>query len=136
MGHGLHLCAVYVARWAPISASIILIPLWPQKARPGRPRARTHCSAPFEDKAGPGGLLPGEIPGILNICDICDIRDIGAASPSSAVPSTLCRFPLVILQQAAQSFATQHCSHVPVGIRLPVLDKRSNAVAAGRGGAV
>src|SRR5438876_3752704 len=41
-----------------------------------------HCSAPFEDKAGPGGLLPGEIPGILNICDIC------AASPSSAVPST------------------------------------------------
>ena len=28
-----------------------------------------HCSAPFEDKAGPGGPLPGEIPGILNICD-------------------------------------------------------------------
>src|SRR6266705_734853 len=48
-------------------------PLLPagQKTRPGRPRARTHCSAPFEDKAGPGGLLPGEIAGILNICDIC-----------------------------------------------------------------
>ena len=29
-------------------------------------------------------------------------------SPSPAVPSPLCRLPLVILQQAAQSFSTPH----------------------------
>jgi len=29
-------------------------------------------------------------------------------SPSPALPSTLCRLPLVILQQAAQSFSTPH----------------------------
>jgi hypothetical protein len=46
-----------------------------------------HCSAPFEDTAGPGGLLPGEIPGILNICAIC------AASLSSAVPPTFMALP-------------------------------------------
>jgi hypothetical protein len=63
-----------------------LIP-YRQKTRPGRPRARTHCSAPFEDRAGPGGLLPGEIPSMLNICDIC------AASPSSVVPSTFMPLP-------------------------------------------
>src|SRR2546430_1449358 len=51
-------------------------------------------------------LLPGEFLGILNVCDTC------AASPSSAVPSTLCRFPLIVLQQAAKSFSTPHCSHV------------------------
>jgi hypothetical protein len=39
-------------------------------------------------------------------------------SPSPAVPSTLCRFPLVILQQAAQSFSTPHCSRVPSCLRL------------------
>ncbi len=30
----------------------------------------------------------------------------------------LCRFPLVILQQAAQSFSTPHCSRVPSCLRL------------------
>src|SRR6516165_10648722 len=39
-------------------------------------------------------------------------------SPSPAVPSTLCRLPLVILQQAAQSFSTPHCSRVPSCLRL------------------
>src|SRR2546430_1449361 len=57
-------------------------------------------------------LLPGEFLGILNVCDTC------AASPSSAVPSTLCRFPLIVLQQAAKSFSTPHCSHVPSCLRL------------------
>jgi len=27
-----------------------------------------NCSSHVDDKSGPGGLLPGEIPGILNIC--------------------------------------------------------------------
>ena len=31
------------------------------------PRRQELIARPFEDKAGPGGLLPGEIPGILNI---------------------------------------------------------------------
>src|SRR6516165_11707418 len=39
-------------------------------------------------------------------------------SPSPALPSTLCRLPLVILQQAAQSFSTPHCSRVPSCLRL------------------
>jgi len=38
-------------------------------------------------------------------------------SPSPAVPSTLCRFPLVVLQQAPQSFSTPHCSHRPPCLR-------------------
>ena len=38
-------------------------------------------------------------------------------SPSPAVPSPLCRLPLVILQQAAQSFSTPHCSRVPSYLR-------------------
>ena len=32
------------------------------------PSATTHRSAPVDDKSGAGGLLPGEIPGILYIC--------------------------------------------------------------------
>src|SRR5260221_9023141 len=32
------------------------------------PCPNTHCSAHVDDKSGPGGLLPGEIPSILNIC--------------------------------------------------------------------
>src|SRR6266705_4415607 len=59
-----------------------------QETRPGRPRARTHCSV--EDKAGPEGLLSGEIPGILIYAIICDIC---AASPSLAVPSTFMLLP-------------------------------------------
>ena len=43
------------------------------------------CSGPFEDKAGPGRLLPGEIPGILYICTMC--------CPLSAVPSILMPLP-------------------------------------------
>jgi hypothetical protein len=39
-------------------------------------------------------------------------------SPSPALPSTLCRLPLVILQQAAQSFPAPHCSRVPSCLRL------------------
>jgi len=34
-------------------------------------------------------------------------------SPAPAVTSTLCRFPLVVLQQTSQSFSTPHCSFVP-----------------------
>src|SRR5258706_6103820 len=30
----------------------------------------------------------------------------------------LCRFPLVVLQQAPQSFSTPHCSHLPSCLRL------------------
>ena len=39
-----------------------------------------------DDKSGAGGLLPGEIPGILNIC-VCD------REPSPAVQSTLMPLP-------------------------------------------
>src|SRR5438270_3364520 len=73
------------------------------------PRATTHCSAPVDDKSGAGGLLPGEIPGIL--CAHCE--------PIASCPvDFICRFPLVILQQAAQSFSTPHCSRVPSCLRL------------------
>ena len=33
------------------------------------------------------------------------------ASPALAVPSTLCRFPLVVFQQTSQSFSTPHGSN-------------------------
>ena len=33
---------------------------------------KTHCSAHVDDKSGPGDLLPGEIPGIPNICADCE----------------------------------------------------------------
>jgi uncharacterized protein (DUF427 family) len=36
------------------------------------PCPNTHCSAHVDDKSGPGGLLPEEIPGILNICADCE----------------------------------------------------------------
>src|SRR5437588_12509060 len=71
------------------------------------PRATTHCSAPVDDKSGAGGLLPGEIPGIL----------CAHGEPIARCPVD-CRFPLVILQQAAQSFSTPHCSRVPSYLRL------------------
>jgi hypothetical protein len=49
-------------------------------------------------------LLPGEIPeipGILNICAHCE--------PIARCPvDFLCRFPLVIFQQAAKSFPAPH----------------------------
>src|SRR5258705_117773 len=55
-------------------------------------------------KSGPRGLLPVEIPSILNIC--CE--------PIARCPRRLlCRFPLVVLQQAHQSFSTPHCSDAP-----------------------
>ena len=48
----------------------------------------------LDDKSGAGGLLPREIPGILSICAHC--------GPIARCPvDVLCRFPLVILQQAA-----------------------------------
>jgi hypothetical protein len=78
-----------------------------QKNSSRSPRARTHCSAPFEDKAGPGGLLPGEIPASLMYA----IYVLRAHRPLSR--RLLRRFPLVVLQQASQSFSTPHCSHVP-----------------------
>ena len=34
-------------------------------------------------------------------------------SPAPAVTSTLCRYPLVVLQQTSQSCSTPHCSFVP-----------------------
>ena len=80
-----------------------------QETRPGRPRARTHCSV--EDKAGPEGLLSGEIPGIL-IYAIYVLR-----AHRSLSRRLLCCFPLVVLQQAPQSFSTPHCSHVPSCLR-------------------
>ena len=36
------------------------------------PSATTHQSAPVDDRSGAGGLLPGEIPRILNICTHCE----------------------------------------------------------------
>jgi len=47
-------------------------------------------------------------------------------SPSPAVPSTLCRLPLVILQQAAQSFSAPHRSRVPSCLRL---QRKQDAIA-------
>src|SRR3984893_2060368 len=41
--------------------------------------------------------------------------DVLIVSPSPAVPSTLCRFPLVVLQQAAQSLPTPHLSLFSTG---------------------
>jgi hypothetical protein len=38
-------------------------------------------------------------------------------SPVPAVTSTLCRFPLVVLQQTSQSFSTPHSSFVPFCFR-------------------
>src|SRR6516225_12435041 len=35
-------------------------------------RATTLCSAPADDKSDAGGLWPGEIPSILNICASCE----------------------------------------------------------------
>src|SRR6266576_196007 len=75
-----------------------------QETRPGRPRARTHCSV--EDKAGPEGLLSGEIPGIL-IYAIYVLR-----AHRSLSRRLLCCFPLVVLQHAPQAFATPHSSHL------------------------
>src|SRR5258707_9767759 len=40
---------------------------------------------------------------------------LGAHHPLSR--RLLCRFPLVVLQQAPQSFSTPHCSHVPPCLR-------------------
>ena len=57
------------------------------KLVPGRPWARTHCSAPFED---PGGSLPGEIPCILYI--YAYIRHL-CCEPSSAAPPTFMPLP-------------------------------------------
>ncbi len=34
--------------------------------------SQNSCSAHVDDKSGPGGLLPGEIPSILNICADCE----------------------------------------------------------------
>ena len=51
-----------------------------QKTRPQSPPTKNSLLAPFEHKAGPGGLLPGEIPGILNICAyiryLCGAHDL------------------------------------------------------------
>ena len=79
---------------------------WAKNSPRSLPSATTHRSAPVDDRSGAGG----EIPRILNIC--------AHLSPSPAVPSTLCRLPLVILQQAAQSFPAPHCSRVPSCLRL------------------
>jgi len=55
--------------------------------------------------------LSGEIPGILTICAHCE--------PIARCPvDFLCRFPLVIFQQAAQSFTAPHCSLFPSCLRL------------------
>src|SRR5580700_7796675 len=47
-----------------------------------------------------------DFPGILNIYALI-------VSPAPAVTSTLCHFPLVVLQQTSQSFSAPHCSFVP-----------------------
>ena len=56
-------------------------------------------------------LCQGRFPASLNICAYCE-----PISPLSR--RLLCRFPLVILQQAAQSFSTPHCSRVPSRLRV------------------
>ena len=83
-----------------IGGTIARPPEWSRYSSRSLPSATTHRSAPVDDRSGAGGLLPGEIPRILTICAHCE--------PSPAVPSPLCRLPLVILQQAAQSFSTPH----------------------------
>ena len=76
-----------------------------QKTRPG------HCLEIIAQrtlmKSGPRGLSPVEIPSILNIC--CE--------PIARCPVDFYAASLVVLQQAAQSFSTPHCSHVPPCLR-------------------
>src|SRR6516165_5077250 len=78
-----------------------------EKTRPGQcPAQQLIAPAPVDDKSGAGGPLSGEIPGILNIC--------AHREPIARCPvDFLCRFPLVIFQQAAQSFPALHCSLFP-----------------------
>src|SRR5260221_9943486 len=45
---------------------------WPKNSSWPLPCPKTHCFAHVDDKSGPGGLLPEEIPGILNICADCE----------------------------------------------------------------
>src|SRR5439155_10502563 len=48
-------------------------PEWSKNSYWSQPRARNHCPAHVADKSCPGGLLPGEFPGILNIiCADCE----------------------------------------------------------------
>jgi len=101
-----------------IGGTIARPPEWSRYSSRSLPSATTHRSAPVDDRSGAGGLLPGEIPRILTICAHCE--------PSPAVPSPLCRLPLVILQQAAQSFSTPHCSRVPSCLRL---QRKQDAIA-------
>jgi hypothetical protein len=45
---------------------------WAKNSSRSLPSATTHRSAPVDDKSGAGGLLPGEMPRILNICAHCE----------------------------------------------------------------
>ncbi len=93
--------------------SITRDPAWPKNSSWPLPCPKTHCFAHVDDKSGPGGLLPEEIPGILSIC--CE--NICCEPIAPLARRLLCRFPLVVLQQAPQSFSTPHCSHVPPCLR-------------------
>jgi len=68
-------------------------PVWEKTGRGRCPERQLIAERPSMINEA-GGLLPREIPGILSICAHC--------GPIARCPvDVLCRFPLVILQQAA-----------------------------------
>ena len=89
-------------------------------AEPRRVRILQEIGAAYGEKTRPGRCHEQELiplrtlminqarkvfcEGILSILNIC--ADCGTVK-------LLCRFPLIVVQQAPQSFSTPHCSQVP-----------------------
>src|SRR6266705_84042 len=81
-----------------------------QKTRPGRcPEQELIAQRPLMINLTREIFCQGRFPASLIYVIV---------SPSPAVRRLLCRFPLVVFQQPAQSFSTPHCSHVPSCLRL------------------
>jgi hypothetical protein len=76
-----------------------------KKKHSDKSRIQPHCPACLDDKSGRGSSCDRTFPVSLIYALI--------VSPAPAVTSTLCRFPLVVLQQTSQSCSTPHCSFVP-----------------------
>ena len=88
-------------------------------------RVARNLKIPYSEKTRPGRCTDPKIIALRMLmidqagrssCDetfpvslICAL----IVSPSPAVTSALCRFPLVVLQQTSQSFSTPHCPFVP-----------------------
>ena len=87
------------------------------------PSATTHRSAPVDDKSSAGGLLPGEIPRILNICADCgpiarcpiDFMPLASRNTSAGRPVVLdtALLPRPFLPRKAM--ATKNVAHRLIG---------------------